>query len=59
MSASDFDERVVTVPLGKAKSKPVGERAGAAMTIVREHLAQHFDVEEDAVRLDSSVKDTV
>jgi large subunit ribosomal protein L31e len=59
MSSSDFDERVVTVPLGKAKAKPVGQRADAAMTLVREHLARHFDVAEDAVRLDPSLNETV
>jgi len=59
MSASDFDERVVTVPLGKAKAKPSGERADAAMTMVREHLARHFDVAEAAVRLDPSLNETV
>lgn len=59
MSSSEFDERVVTVPLGKAKSKPSGERADAAMTLVREHLSRHFDVETDAVRLDPSLNETV
>jgi large subunit ribosomal protein L31e len=59
MSSSDFDERVVTVPLGKAKAKPVGQRADVAMTLVREHLARHFDVAEDAVRLDPSLNETV
>jgi large subunit ribosomal protein L31e len=59
MSASDFDERVVTVPLGKAKTKPSGERADAAMTLIREHLARHFDVKQSAVRLDPSLNETV
>ena len=59
MSASDFDERVVTVPLGKAKTKPSGERADAAMTLLREHLLRHFDVVQSAVRLDPSLNETV
>jgi large subunit ribosomal protein L31e len=59
MSASDFDERVVTVPLGKAKTKPSGKRADAAMTLIREHLARHFDVKQSAVRLDPSLNETV
>jgi large subunit ribosomal protein L31e len=59
MSSSDFEERVVTVPLRDAKAAPVQERADAAMRIVREHLAQHFSVEEDAVRLDPSVNEAV
>ncbi|WP_122088936.1 50S ribosomal protein L31e [Halalkalicoccus subterraneus] len=59
MSASDFEERVVTVPLRDAKAQASHERAGKAMTIVREHLAKHFKVEEDAVRLDPSINEAV
>ncbi|MFB6157796.1 MAG: 50S ribosomal protein L31e [Haloferacaceae archaeon] len=59
MSASDFEERVVTVPLRDAKAAPVQERADAAMSIVREHLAKHFSVEEDAVRLDPTLNEAV
>ncbi|MFB6280449.1 MAG: 50S ribosomal protein L31e [Haloferacaceae archaeon] len=59
MSTSDFEERVVTVPLRDAKAAPVQERADAAMRIVREHLAQHFSVEEGAVRLDPSLNEAV
>jgi len=59
MSASDFEERVVTVPLRDAKKKPAPDRADAAVRIVREHLAQHFSVDEDAVRLDPTVNEAV
>lgn len=59
MSTSDFEERVVTVPLRDAKNVASQERADRAMTIIRDHLAQHFSVDEDAVRLDSSVNETV
>ncbi|MFB6305306.1 MAG: 50S ribosomal protein L31e [Haloferacaceae archaeon] len=59
MSSSDFEERVVTVPLRDAKAAAVQERADAAMRIVREHLAKHFSVEEDAVRLDPSLNEAV
>lgn len=59
MSASDFEERVITVPLRDVKSKPRDERADAAMSIVRAHLAQHFSVEEDQVRLDPSINEAV
>ncbi|MFB6109125.1 MAG: 50S ribosomal protein L31e [Haloplanus sp.] len=59
MSANDFEERVVTVPLRDAKAAPSGERADRAMTLVREHLAQHFKVEEAAVRLDPSLNESV
>ncbi|WP_135821620.1 50S ribosomal protein L31e [Halostella litorea] len=59
MSASDFEERVVTVPLRDAKAEAKHKRADKAMTLVREHLAQHFSVEEDAVRLDPSINEAV
>lgn len=59
MSASDFEERVVTVPLRDAKAQASHERADKAMSIVREHLAKHFKVEEDAVRLDPSINEAV
>jgi len=59
MSAGDFEERVVTVPLRDAKAAPNHQKADKAMAIVREHLAKHFAVEEDAVRLDSSINEAV
>lgn len=59
MSASDFEERVVTVPLRDAKAQASHERADKAMKIVREHLAQHFSVEEEAIRLDPSINEAV
>ncbi|WP_225335502.1 50S ribosomal protein L31e [Halomicrobium urmianum] len=59
MSASDFEERVVTVPLRDANAAPSQERADKAMSIVREHLAKHFAVDEDAVRLDPSINETI
>ncbi|MFB6197213.1 MAG: 50S ribosomal protein L31e, partial [Halobacteriaceae archaeon] len=46
MSANDFEERVVTVPLRDALAVAKHERADKAMSIIREHLAQHFSVEE-------------
>jgi large subunit ribosomal protein L31e len=59
MSESDFEERVVTVPLRDVNAAPSHERAGKATTIVREHLAKHFSVDEDAVRLDPSINEAV
>jgi large subunit ribosomal protein L31e len=59
MSANDFEERVVTVPLRDAKSAPKQERADAAMRIVREHLAKQFAVETEEVRLDPAVNEAV
>ena len=59
MSASDFEERVVTVPLRKAKQAPTGGRADRAMRLVREHLAKHFSVAEEDVRLDPSINEAV
>lgn len=59
MSASDFEERVITVPLRDAKSKPRTEQADAAVSIVRSHLAQHFSVDEERVRLDPSINEAI
>ena len=59
MSASDFEERVVTVPLRGANKGSSTAAADKAMSIVREHLAQHFSVDEDAVRLDPSINEAV
>jgi len=59
MSASDFEERIVTVPLRDAKNAPKQERADAAMAIVTEHLATQFSVEKEEVRLDPAVNETV
>ncbi|MFC7228373.1 50S ribosomal protein L31e [Salinirubellus salinus] len=59
MSASDFEERVVTVPLRKAKAEASQKRADRAMAIVRQHLAKNFAVDEEAVRLDPSINEKV
>jgi large subunit ribosomal protein L31e len=59
MSSSDFEERVVTVPLRDAKAAPKQERADKAMKLMREHLAKQFSVSEDAVRLDPSLNEAV
>jgi len=59
MSANDFEERIVTVPLRDVTKVPNHERAGKAMSIIREHLAKHFAVDEDEVRLDPSINDNV
>jgi len=57
--SAEFDERVMTVPLRDvlAESKP--GRADKAMSLVRSHLAQHFNVEGEAVRLDPSINEAV
>jgi large subunit ribosomal protein L31e len=55
----EFDERVVTVPLRDARAAANHERADKAMTVVREHLAKHFAVEEAQVRLDPSINEAV
>jgi len=59
MSAGDFEERVVTVPLRDARAEAKHRRADRAMVIVREHLAQHFNVAEGDVRLDPSINEAV
>jgi large subunit ribosomal protein L31e len=59
MSSNDFEERVVTVPLRKVKAVPDHEQAGRAMTLVREHLAKHFNIKKNNIRLDPSLNETV
>ena len=59
MSANDFEERVVTVPLRDAKQAPKQERGDRAMTLIRRHLSKHFSVDESEVRLDPRVNETV
>jgi len=59
MSAGDFEERVVTVPLRDVQAAAKHERADKAMSLVREHLAQHFSVEGEDVRLDPSINEAV
>lgn len=59
MSTSDFEERVITVPLRKVTAEPSHTRADAAMRLVREHLSQHFKVASDDVRLDPSINEAV
>ena len=59
MSAGDFEERVITIPLRDVQAGSQTDRADRAMKIIREHLAQHFSVEEAAVRLDPSINEAV
>lgn len=59
MSANDFEERVVTVPLRDAKQAPKQERGDRAMSLIRGHLAKHFSVEEGDVRLDPAVNEAI
>lgn len=59
MSSSDFEERVMTVPLRDALAGSRTDRADRCLKIVREHLAKHFSVEEDAVRLDPSINEMI
>lgn len=59
MSASDFEERIVTVPLRDVQKEPKHKRSGKAMKIIRQHLAKNFAVDEDEVRLDPSINEAV
>ncbi len=59
MSATDFEERVITVPLRDVKAGSRTQGADRAMSLIRSHLAQHFSVPEDAVRLDPSINEAV
>ena len=49
----------MTIPLRDVHAGSRTGRADRAMSIVREHLARHFSVDEQAVRLDPSIKEAV
>ena len=57
--SAEFDERVMTVPLRDVRKVTETTRADKAMSLIRAHLAQHFNVEESEVRLDSSINEAV
>jgi large subunit ribosomal protein L31e len=57
--SAEFDERVMTVPLRDVLAEAKGQRADKAMSLIREHLAQHFNVDAEAVRLDPSINEEV
>ncbi|PSP68540.1 50S ribosomal protein L31e [Halobacteriales archaeon QS_1_69_70] len=57
--STEFDERVMTVPLRDVLAESKGRRADKAMSLVREHLAQHFNVAEEDVRLDPTINEAV
>ncbi|MFB6243953.1 MAG: 50S ribosomal protein L31e [Halobaculum sp.] len=59
MSASDFEERVVTIPLRDAKQAPTGQMADRAMKLIRDHLSKHFSVDDEEVRLDPSLNEAI
>ncbi len=57
--SAEFDERVMTVPLRDVLAESKTARADKAMSLIRQHLAQHFNVDEDEVRLDASINEAV
>ena len=57
--SAEFDERVMTVPLRDVLASTKTDRADKAMNLVRSHLAQHFNVDEDAVRMDPSINEEI
>ncbi len=59
MSATDFEERVITVPLRDVLAEAKHKRADKAMSLIRAHLAKQFSVDESAVRLDPSINEAV
>jgi large subunit ribosomal protein L31e len=59
MSAGEFEERVITVPLRGVRAEPKHQRADKAMSLIREHLARHFSVDGAEVRLDPSINEAV
>ncbi|WP_332897609.1 MULTISPECIES: 50S ribosomal protein L31e [unclassified Haladaptatus] len=59
MSASDFEERIITVPLRDVTAVAKHQRANRAMKIIREHLAKNFKVDAEDVRLDPAINEAI
>ena len=59
MSSSNFDERVVTIPLRDVTAVPSYKRADKAMSLIRQHLAKHFKVSTAEIKLDPSINKIV
>ena len=49
----------MTVPLRDVKAEAKHKRADKAMSLVREHLAKHFSVDGEQVRLDPSINEAI
>jgi len=49
----------MTVPLRDVRAEPNHKRADKAMTLVREHLAKHFSVDGEQIRLDPSINEAI
>jgi len=49
----------MTIPLRDVNAGSQTTAADRAMTLVREHLSQHFSVAEEAVRLDPSINEEI
>ena len=59
MSSSNFDERVVTIPLRNVNDVPSYKRADKAISLIRQYLSKHFKVSLDEIRLDPSINKIV
>lgn len=55
----DMEERIINIPLRKAKNSPSSKRAARAMKLVREHVANNMDVPKEDVWIDSSTNEEI
>ncbi len=55
----DMEERIINIPLRKAKKSPTSKRAARAMKLVREHVANNMDVPKEDVWIDSSTNEEI
>ncbi len=55
----DTEERIMDIPLRKAKNSPVSKRASRAMKLVREHVADNMKVPKEDVWIDSSTNEEI
>jgi len=55
----DTEERIMNIPLRKAKNSPSGKRASRAMKLVREFVSNNMDVPKEDVWIDSSTNEEI
>ncbi|MFP3872148.1 MAG: 50S ribosomal protein L31e [Candidatus Natronoplasma sp.] len=55
----DTEERIMNIPLREVKKSPSSKRASRAMQIVRKHVANHMNVPQQDVWIDSSTNEAI
>lgn len=56
---ADQDERILNIPLRRAKNDPASKRASIAMKEIREYVSRHMKVPAEDVWIDNSTNEEV